>query len=79
MSLDQNLFTLNFNPRDKEPHVVDLIDPSGIVHYRKERSDDEGYSFCLFGMLMSFCIANISNRDIHLPHTHKLDSFDDTV
>ncbi|KAG5647919.1 hypothetical protein DXG03_007843 [Asterophora parasitica] len=37
MSLDQNLFTLNLVQHKDDPHVVDLIDPSGTIHYRKQR------------------------------------------
>ncbi|KAF9462900.1 hypothetical protein BDZ94DRAFT_1164867 [Collybia nuda] len=37
MSLDQNLFTLLLTQNKDNPHVVDLIDPVGMVHYRKQR------------------------------------------
>ncbi|TFK39976.1 hypothetical protein BDQ12DRAFT_681557 [Crucibulum laeve] len=37
MSLDQNLFTLLLTPNKDHPQVLDLVDPSGIVHYRKRR------------------------------------------
>ncbi|KAG5337242.1 hypothetical protein E4T56_gene12529 [Termitomyces sp. T112] len=37
MSLDQNLFTLHVTPNKDNPHIVDLIDPSGTIHYRKHR------------------------------------------
>ncbi|EDR14637.1 uncharacterized protein LACBIDRAFT_305473 [Laccaria bicolor S238N-H82] len=37
MSLDQNLFTLHLTQHKDHPHVVDLVDPSGVVHYRKQR------------------------------------------
>ena len=49
MSLDQNLFTLNIAQRVTEPHIIELIDPSETVHYRKERTNDGGYSFNLYG------------------------------
>lgn len=51
MVLDQNLFTLNITPRVNEPLVIDLIDSSETVHYRKERTNDgtNGYSFNLYG------------------------------
>ncbi|KAL0571670.1 hypothetical protein V5O48_010288 [Marasmius crinis-equi] len=35
--LDQNLFTLVVTPHKDDPNVVDLIDPSGTIHYRKQR------------------------------------------
>ncbi|KAJ7128932.1 hypothetical protein C8R43DRAFT_896801 [Mycena crocata] len=37
MSLDQNLFTLVVTPSTQNPNVVDLVDPSGTGHYRKQR------------------------------------------
>ncbi|KAG6891230.1 hypothetical protein C0995_008482 [Termitomyces sp. Mi166 len=37
MSLDQNLFTLHVTPNKDNPHIVDLVDPSGTIHYRKHR------------------------------------------
>ncbi|KAJ7668442.1 hypothetical protein DFH06DRAFT_1181689 [Mycena polygramma] len=36
MSLDQNLFTLIVTTTDN-PNVVDLVDPAGRAHYRKQR------------------------------------------
>lgn len=51
MSLDQNLFTLNITPRAAAPLIVELIDPKGTVHYRKERAESTAglYEFNLFG------------------------------
>ncbi|KAJ7755750.1 hypothetical protein DFH07DRAFT_821706 [Mycena maculata] len=37
MSLDQNLFTLVVTPSTENPNVVDLVDPAGVRHYRKQR------------------------------------------
>ncbi|KAF8994616.1 hypothetical protein BDZ89DRAFT_1085144 [Hymenopellis radicata] len=37
MSLDQNLFTLIVTPSKDDPNVIDLVDPNGVVHYRKQR------------------------------------------
>ncbi|KAJ7209600.1 hypothetical protein GGX14DRAFT_630940 [Mycena pura] len=37
MSLDQNLFTLIVTPSAENPNVVDLVDPAGRAHYRKQR------------------------------------------
>ncbi|KIY45030.1 hypothetical protein FISHEDRAFT_50295 [Fistulina hepatica ATCC 64428] len=42
MSLDTNLFTLYLTPNEEDPNVIDLIEPSGFVHYRKQRVKDEG-------------------------------------
>lgn len=35
MSLDKNLFTLIFKPRDDDSSSVDLVDPAGALHYEK--------------------------------------------
>lgn len=37
MSLDKNLFTLSFTNHQDNPNVIDLVDPAGTVHYRKQR------------------------------------------
>ncbi|KAJ3877003.1 hypothetical protein F5051DRAFT_409865 [Lentinula edodes] len=37
MSLDQNLFTLIVTPSIIDPNVIDLVDSTGQVHYRKQR------------------------------------------
>ncbi|KAJ7188528.1 hypothetical protein C8R46DRAFT_1054967 [Mycena filopes] len=37
MSLDQNLFTLIVTPSTENPNVLDLVDPAGRTHYRKQR------------------------------------------
>lgn len=52
MSLDLNLFTLSVVPRSAEPHVVELVDPGQVVHYRKERKDGVAYDISLFGEWM---------------------------
>ncbi|CCL98557.1 uncharacterized protein FIBRA_00557 [Fibroporia radiculosa] len=44
MSLDQNLFTLNVSPNAKDPNIVDLVDGSGTVHYRKEKLSGTAYT-----------------------------------
>ncbi|KAJ7502828.1 hypothetical protein B0H11DRAFT_605171 [Mycena galericulata] len=42
MSLDQNLFTLIVTPSTENPLVVDLLDPTGRPHYRKQRVTTAG-------------------------------------
>ncbi|KAF8992577.1 hypothetical protein BDZ89DRAFT_1086162 [Hymenopellis radicata] len=32
-----NLFTLIVTPSKDDPNVIDLVDPNGVVHYRKQR------------------------------------------
>ncbi|KAJ6602179.1 hypothetical protein B0H10DRAFT_2167356 [Mycena sp. CBHHK59/15] len=43
MSLDQNLFTLIVTPSTENPNVVDLVDPAGRAHYRKQRAPGPVY------------------------------------
>lgn len=49
MSLDQNLFTLNLTPHKDYPNVIDLIDPAGIIHYRKQRIAGSEYKIEVYG------------------------------
>lgn len=49
MSLDKNLFTLQFTPSPNDPNVIDLIDPSGVVHYRKHRIQGATYEIHVYG------------------------------
>lgn len=51
MSLDQNLFTLNFAPNKDDPNVVELVDPSDNPHYRKERVLGNTYLMNVYGAL----------------------------
>ena len=50
MSLDKNLFTLLFTPNNDHPNVIDLVDPSGTVHYRKRRVPTPEYRIEVYGM-----------------------------
>ncbi|GJJ11351.1 hypothetical protein Clacol_005583 [Clathrus columnatus] len=49
MALDQNLFTLKLEPSKSFPNGIDLVEPSGVVHYRKTwvPNDKEAYCFSL--------------------------------
>ena len=49
MSLDRNLFTLTVVPNESNPAVQDLVHPSGMVHYQKEREGGQSYRINLFG------------------------------
>lgn len=49
MSLDKNLFTLQFTPSPDDPNVIDLVDPSGVVHYRKQRVPGATYEINVYG------------------------------
>ena len=62
MSLDQNLFTLNIVPSEVEPDAVDLVEPNGIVHYRKRRvvaaanaaAENAAYNWSLYGQYAKY-------------------------
>jgi hypothetical protein len=61
MSLDKNLFTLLFTPNNDHPNVIDLVDPSGTVHYRKQRVLTPEYKIEVYG--------NVLNEGLfHPPH-----------
>lgn len=49
MSLDQNLFTLNFVPSKDDPNVTELVDPAERPHYRKERVLGSVYKMDVYG------------------------------
>lgn len=49
MSLDQNLFTLTVTPHAEDPNVIDLVDPNGIIHYRKQRVPGTSYRTEVYG------------------------------
>ena len=48
--LDQNLFTLHLTPHPEDANVTDLIDPSGTIHYRKQRVPGLSYKTEVYGM-----------------------------
>ncbi|KAF9453527.1 hypothetical protein P691DRAFT_719266 [Macrolepiota fuliginosa MF-IS2] len=51
MSLDQNLFTLQLTPHKDYPNVTDLVDPSGTLHYRKQRLAGSEYKIEVYDPL----------------------------
>ncbi|EMD38768.1 hypothetical protein CERSUDRAFT_92805 [Gelatoporia subvermispora B] len=58
MSLDQNLFTLNVTPHPDEPTVIDLIDPKGTVHYRKQRVSGNVYHIDVYDPVSESLLAS---------------------
>jgi len=52
MSLDKNLFTLLLTPHKDNPNVIDLMDPSGTVHYRKQRVPGPEYKIEVYGLFL---------------------------
>ncbi len=53
MSLDQNLFTLLVTPNKEDPNVIDLVDPSGLTYYRKQRVAGAVYTVEVYGTFPS--------------------------
>lgn len=48
MSLDKNLFTLLVTPHKDDPNVIDLVDPAGTIHYRKQRVPGAVYTIQVY-------------------------------
>jgi hypothetical protein len=59
MSLDKNLFTLHITPNKDDPNVVDLVDPNGTMHYRKQRVVGASYKSEVYGMQSHLTIGRI--------------------
>lgn len=59
MSLDKNLFTLQFTPASDDPNVIDLVDPSGVVHYRKHRALGATYEINVYGKTVHPCSISV--------------------
>jgi hypothetical protein len=55
MSLDKNLFTLQFIPSSDDPNVIDLVDPSGAAHYRKHWVQGATYQINVYGKTFHPC------------------------
>ncbi|TCD62376.1 hypothetical protein EIP91_006958 [Steccherinum ochraceum] len=79
MSLDQNLFTLNVTPLAEDPTVVDLIDPNGNAHYRKQRVPGTVYKIEVYdphseGLLASVTApsATSKHKTIELHHPSQI-------
>lgn len=47
MALDKNLFTLSLEPSKIEPSAIDLVDPSGTIHYRKRLLPSEAGTYLI--------------------------------
>ncbi|TFY78489.1 hypothetical protein EWM64_g5524 [Hericium alpestre] len=58
MSLDQNLFTLTIAQHKDDPAVIDLTDPAGVVHYRKQREPGPVYKINVFEPLSESLLAS---------------------
>ncbi|KAH8986878.1 hypothetical protein EDB92DRAFT_1948914 [Lactarius akahatsu] len=69
MSLDRNLFTLNIVPNERDPAVQDLVLPSGVVHYFKEREAGTSYRINLFDPMSQSMLASATAP--HASSKHK--------
>ncbi|OCH84699.1 hypothetical protein OBBRIDRAFT_383395 [Obba rivulosa] len=58
MSLDQNLFTLHVTPHPDDPTVLDLVDPKGTAHYRKQRVPGNVYHVEVYDPLSESLLAS---------------------
>ena len=72
MSLDQNLFTLLLTPNKDDPNVVDLVDPSGHIHYRKQRVDAAGemYNIQVYGKHILLPVLLPTERAFSIKHIY---------
>ncbi|KAJ3827248.1 hypothetical protein F5880DRAFT_1474888 [Lentinula raphanica] len=60
MSLDQNLFTLVLTSNTNDPNVIDLVDPTGRIHYRKQRVPGPIYKVELYDFMSESLLATAS-------------------
>lgn len=62
MALDQNLFTLKLEPSKSSPDGIDLVEPSGVVHYRKVwvPNNKEAYCFSVCDPLSESVLATVT-------------------
>ncbi|KAF7298153.1 hypothetical protein HMN09_01036900 [Mycena chlorophos] len=60
MSLDNNLFTLLVTPSSQNPLIVDLNDPSGTPHYRKQRVPGPVYKMELYDPLSEALLITVN-------------------
>ncbi|KDR80558.1 hypothetical protein GALMADRAFT_61532 [Galerina marginata CBS 339.88] len=61
MSLDKNLFTLHFTPHKDNAAVIDLVDPSGTVHYRKQRVSCPEYKIEVYDPMAESLLATATS------------------
>ncbi|KAH8103811.1 hypothetical protein BXZ70DRAFT_922806 [Cristinia sonorae] len=60
MSLDQNLFTLSVTPHPEDASVLDLVDPSGNAHYRKQRISGQAYKIEVYDPHSESLLATVT-------------------
>ncbi|KAI0296565.1 hypothetical protein B0F90DRAFT_1811304 [Multifurca ochricompacta] len=70
MSLDRNLFTLNIVPNENDTAVQDLVLPSGIAHYHKQRERGSSYRINLFDPMSQSLLASATAP--HASSKHKM-------
>jgi len=72
MSLDRNLFTLNIVPNKSNHAVQDLVLPSGVVHYHREKEEGQSYRINLFGEHAIFGPNSLDPPDVLDPMSQSL-------
>ncbi|KAF8266153.1 hypothetical protein EI94DRAFT_1733905 [Lactarius quietus] len=68
MSLDRNLFTLNIVQNGRNPAVQDLVLPSGVVYYSKEREAGTSYRINLFDPMSQSMLASATAPHVSSKH-----------
>ncbi|KAF8636371.1 hypothetical protein AX17_003556 [Amanita inopinata Kibby_2008] len=68
MSLDQNLFTLHFTQGNDDPNVIDLVDPSGTVHYHRRRISGQTYKIEVYDPTSKALLATASSPASNSKH-----------
>lgn len=70
MSLDQNLFTLLLTPNTSDPSglVTDLTDPSGNVHYHKQRIPGQVYKIEVYDPISESLLASATSPSATSKH-----------
>ncbi|KAF7770546.1 hypothetical protein Agabi119p4_6520 [Agaricus bisporus var. burnettii] len=64
MSLDQNLFTLHLTPHKQYPNVIDLVDSSGNIHYRKQRTASSEYKIEIYDPLSESLLITATSPSV---------------
>ncbi|TFK87031.1 hypothetical protein K466DRAFT_131270 [Polyporus arcularius HHB13444] len=60
MSLDQNLYTLNFSQREDDRNAIDLTDSNGVVQYTKRRLPGNEYKIEVYDPLSEGLLATVT-------------------
>ncbi|THU97777.1 hypothetical protein K435DRAFT_796259 [Dendrothele bispora CBS 962.96] len=78
MSLDQNLFTLVVSVNKDDPNIVDLTEPSGVIHYRKQRIQGPVYKVEVYDFTSQSLLA-IATSPSPASKTKMLELYNPTI